>query len=791
MPSRGRRTRLRVLDDLDVEVGGVRLDDVAVGRGDRDHALPALPLEQAVGEGAQVVHALRVHARGGQRHPGAPAPRLQAAPLQLGVAELLLQLVDPLLRLAQAPLQVGPGRLRRRLPPLQLVLRRLARHQVDPAQPGADAPLGTDQHHPHLGRALEVGAAAQLAGPVAEADHPDDVAVLLAEERHRARGTGLGDRPVADVERQRGAHLLVHQPADPLQLVRRQGAVEGEVEGRVVRPDVRAALEGGVAQHGVERLVEEVGGRVVAGGRQAPLLVHRRLDRLPGGDPADLDRPQMGDHALGRLLGVLDPDPAHAGGEVAGVAHLAARFGVEGRPVEEDLDLVALFGGRDRLPTSVDGGDPGRGRQLVVAGELRLGQGEEVGPALATHRPGARPLAGHGRLEALQVDLDLPLGGELAGQLDREAIGVVELEHLVAGKQVGVAGQQPLELLQALLQGALEALRLLGDLEPDHHPVGHQLRVRLAHHSDHGVDPLRQRRAEAEPAGVDHGSADQPPEHVAAALGARHHAVRDQEGHPPEVVGQQPLRPLVGARPALADEVEDGQPEVGLEGRGDALEDLGHPVEAHAGVDARPGERRQRTVALAVVLHEDQVPELEEAGAVVGVAVGLAAADLRPAVPPELGVRPAGPRLPRRPPVLLVPVHPGGVDVGGALPDLVRLIVGRMDGHPEAVLGELEDLRHELPGEGDGALLEVVAGRCEVAQHLEEGQVAVVADLLDVPRPEGLLAGGEAGRGRLAHALEVGLERLHAGRDQQGGGVPLRYQRRAGQDEVIPAGEEL
>src|SRR5260221_41403 len=153
-----------VLDDLDVEVGGVRLDDVAVGRGDRDHALPALPLEQAVGEGAQVVHALRVHARGGQRHPGAPAPRLQAAPLQLGVAELLLQLVDPLLRLAQAPLQVGPGRLRRRLPPLQLVLRRLARHQVDPAQPGADAPLGTDQHHPHLGRALEVGAAAQLAG---------------------------------------------------------------------------------------------------------------------------------------------------------------------------------------------------------------------------------------------------------------------------------------------------------------------------------------------------------------------------------------------------------------------------------------------------------------------------------------------------------------------------------------------------------------------------------------------------------------------------------------------------
>ena len=35
--------------------------------------------------------------------------------------------------------------------------------------------------------------------------------------------------------------------------------------------------------------------------------------------------------------------------------------------------------------------------------------------------------------EAVQVDLDLPLGGHLAGQLDREAVRVVELEGALAG----------------------------------------------------------------------------------------------------------------------------------------------------------------------------------------------------------------------------------------------------------------------------------------------------------------------------------------------------------------------
>ena len=67
----------------------------------------------------------------------------------------------------------------------------------------------------------------------------------------------------------------------------------------------------------------------------------------------------------------------------------------------------------------------------------------------------------------------------------------------------------------------------------------------------------------------------------------------------------------------------------------------------------------------------------------------------------------------------------------------------------------------------DGALLEVVADR-EVAEHLEEREVARgVADVLDVGRAEALLAARQPVVRRLLDAREVGLERVHArGREQ-------------------------
>ena len=96
-----------------------------------------------------------------------------------------------------------------------------------------------------------------------------------------------------------------------------------------------------------------------------------------------------------------------------------------------------------------------------------------------------------------------------------------------------------------------------------------------------------------------------------------------------------------------------------------------------------------------------------------------------------------------------------------------ELLVAAEDGDPDLVEVEPEAVGAEVEGELDGALLEVVADR-EVAQHLEEGQVPVGhADVLDVGRAKGLLAGGQPLRRRLLLTSEVGLEGLHSrGREQ-------------------------
>ena len=75
--------------------------------------------------------------------------------------------------------------------------------RLDAAHPGTDRALREQLDQPELPGAVHVRAAAQLAGVVADLDDADLVAVLLAEQRHRAEPAGLvlgGDE---------GAHLLV------------------------------------------------------------------------------------------------------------------------------------------------------------------------------------------------------------------------------------------------------------------------------------------------------------------------------------------------------------------------------------------------------------------------------------------------------------------------------------------------------------------------------------------------------------------------------------------------------
>ena len=80
---------------------------------------------------------------------------------------------------------------------------------------------------------------------------------------------------------------------------------------------------------------------------------------------------------------------------------------------------------------------------------------------------------------------------------------------------------------------------------------------------------------------------------------------------PQRAVGLERLAVLLAAE--LLTERDQRRELVGLEHRLRALQDRGHAVESHAGVDVLRGQRRERVDRVLVELHEHEVPVLEEA----------------------------------------------------------------------------------------------------------------------------------------------------------------------------------
>ena len=201
-----------------------------------------------------------------------------------------------------------------------------------------------------------------------------------------------------------------------------------------------------------------------------------------------------------------------------------------------------------------------------------------------------------------------------------------------------------------------------------------------------------------------------------------------------------------------------------------------------AGVDVLRGQLGERAVRLELVLHEHEVPELEEALGVVAWAVGVGA-EVGAAVEVELRAGPARAGRAGLPEVVLAAEeHDALVRDADRPPVVDRLLVGAEpellvaaeDGDPDVLEAKPEAVLRvggEVEREPDRLLLEVVAHR-EVAEHLEEGEMPKrEPDVLDVRGAERLLAGGQPATGRLLLAAEVRLERLHARGGEENRGV--------------------
>src|SRR5204862_8319294 len=101
------------------------------------------------------------------------------------------------------------------------------------------------------------------------------------------------------------------------------------------------------------------------------------------------------------------------------------------------------------------------------------------------------------------------------------------------------------------------------------------------------------------------------------------------------------------------------------------------------------------------------------------------------------------------------------------LPEIISLFVVDIDGRGQLLLRQAELFRDEVPGELDGAILEIVAER-EIAEHLEEGVMSRgVADIVEVvmfaPRTHAFFGGDGALVGQLLDTAADVLDMDHDG----------------------------
>src|SRR5919112_1051959 len=447
-----------------------------------------------------------------------------------------------------------------------------------------------------------------------------------------------------------------------------------------------------------------------------------------------------GDH------GIADPEGAPFG---SGPEHLV----IPGRNCVYDLELPFIRGDPTLVPPlptagrvervlrkhdvhlivgvgdGFDGHYPGLDLLALVAYEpapdvLIPERGDD--PIVALYGlPGPVPLRVHRSPESCLVEREAPLGQPLPRDLHREPVGIVQHERDITGK---VPASKTLYLGGEQRHAGLVYLDEPRGLARDHTPdvlAGQpELPVEVAHCLyDHAGEPGQLLGAHPQArVGLQHGPAYHAAKNVLAALGARPHAVGDEEGYASGGGGDDAHGPVgvLGIAELHAGVLGDLRKErlvhVGIVYVDGVLNRLRGSFQAEAGVYAGLGQRRQRPVLALLVLVEDQVPDLQEPGgslvatrAVLRVLRRVAVRELFAEVVVDLRAGTARARFSRwSPPVLALGqtedpvlrhahVHPEllGLEVFGSV------LVALEDGDPEPFGGEPEVPGTELPGPFD------------------------------------------------------------------------------------------
>ncbi len=393
-----------------------------------------------------------------------------------------------------------------------------------------------------------------------------------------------------------------------------------EVEAQPVGRDQRTRLLHVRAEHLAQRPVQHVRRGVVA----ADAVASHRVDR---GHPPRRPREALPlahdalvhDHRTRHsVLGVAHVEHRAAGDNAdrAGIADLSTRLRVERCAIEHDLDRGALAGFVDaavgvtsastvafvscswRPVNSVAPSSSSSSRQT--------GRSPAAAPASSAAARARARCSAMRRSKSSSVDAATAFARDLPGEVDREAERVVQEEGVLAAHVAPV--DHAVEQVDTALQRGAERLLLRA-----RRPCARRRRLSatisgyaapMTSTAASIISGSTRSRAPSRYA-WQHRATDDAPQHVAALVVRRPHAVGDDERHRARVLGDDAQRHVdrfvvAVARAGRALGFRDQRPEhVDVPDRRLALHDQQIAFEPGAGVDARLRQRHARAVGAA------------------------------------------------------------------------------------------------------------------------------------------------------------------------------------------------
>ena len=581
----------------------------------------------------------------------------------------------------------------------------------------------------------------------------------------------------------------------------------GKVKAQAVRLDERTRLMNVVSQDTAQGLLQQMGRGVGTHNGTAALHIDGRADNIIHLDGTLAQAAIVQELTALILLNISNFKAAGTQKNHTMVRHLTAHFRIEGRTVQNDNTVLAAGDGAGNLISDAHGKD--LGLTVIVLVAYKGGGGIvksqiDTGPSKITQGfpglPGAHLLLLHQPGKRRLIQGHILVGNHFNGQIDGEAIGIIQLESVSTGKLIFTLGFMFRKHLRENLHTAIDGTGKIFFLYLDHSGdiVGALPQVGivgLVFMNDRLHHLIQERMVHTEELTVAGRTAKQPAQNIAPALIAGQNTVGDHKGGCTDVVGNDPQRNVhlhaeaVGCAGEFRHLIGDIHNGVHIKQAVHILADNSKPLQAHAGIDILLNKLRVVTVSVVIKLGENIVPDFHIPVTVTANgAAGLSTAVLFAPVIVDFGAGAAGTGAMLPEIVLLAePEDSLGGDADFLIPDFKRLVVIFINAGVQAVFIQTNHLGQEFPAPGNSFPLKVIAKR-EVAQHLKIGAVAGgFADILNISRTDTLLAGAYPAAGRLHFTLEIGLHGGHAGVDQQQRRVILRDQRKAGEPEMALA----